>query len=104
MTSLHTPSITAAPGAWPTVKHLTEAQIDKVTHANAMRFFSFDLFKDCKREDLTAGALRARAVAAGVVTTPKSSGGAAPLRAGEMVREVTSGDVVAMFSKHADAA
>ena len=89
---------------WPTVKHLTETQIDKVTHANAMRFFNFDLFKHYKREDLTVGALRVKAVAAGVDTTPKSSGGAAPLKAGEIVREVTSGDVVAMFSKHADAA
>jgi predicted TIM-barrel fold metal-dependent hydrolase len=89
---------------WPTVKHLTDAQIDKVTHANAMRFFNLDLFKHYRREDLTVGALRAKATAAGVDTTPKSSGGAAPLKAGEMLREVTSGDVVAMFSKHADAA
>jgi hypothetical protein len=46
---------------WDSVKHLTEAQIDKVTHRNAMRFFRFDPFKHFKREELTVGALRAQA-------------------------------------------
>jgi hypothetical protein len=38
-----------------------------------------------------------------VDTTPKSQGGAAPLAAGEK-RVVTSGDIVGMFTKHAEAA
>ena len=86
---------------WEQVKHLHDKQIDKVTHANAMRFFRFDPFKHHKREDLTVGALRARAQAKGVDTTPKSSGGARPVEAGTE-RPITSGDLMAMFQKHAD--
>jgi predicted TIM-barrel fold metal-dependent hydrolase len=89
---------------WKSVKHLTETQIDKVTHLNAMRFFNFDLFKHGKREDYTVGALRARAKAVGVDTTPISSGGAAPLAPGEEPRGITSGDVMKMFTMHAKAA
>ena len=60
---------------WSNVQHLTDAQIDKITHLNAIRFFRFDeLFKHYKREELTVGALRAQAKAKGVDTTPKSSG------------------------------
>jgi predicted TIM-barrel fold metal-dependent hydrolase len=84
---------------WPTVKHLTDAQIDKVTHRNAMRFFRFDLFAYSKRDDLTVGALRARARAKGVDTSLKSSGGARPDNGAN--RPVTSGDIVTMFKKHA---
>ena len=85
------------------VKHLTDAQIDKVAHLNSMRFFNFDLFKYFKREEVTVGALRAKAAAAGVDTSPKSSGGAAPLAAGEQHRVVTSGDIVNMFKVHSKA-
>jgi hypothetical protein len=86
---------------WDTVKKLTPAQIEKVSHKNAMRFFNFDPFKHHKREDLTVGTLRAKAKAAKVDTTPKSSMGAAPLGAGERPRVITSGDVMTMLAKHA---
>jgi predicted TIM-barrel fold metal-dependent hydrolase len=89
---------------WSSVKHLSEPQIDKVTHLNAIRFFNFDLFKHFKREEVTVGALRAKAVAAGVDTTPRSSGGAAPLAPGEQPRTVTSGDLMKMFASHKEAA
>jgi hypothetical protein len=89
---------------WDSVKHLTETQIDKVTHLNAMRWFNFDPFKHHKRDDLTVGALRAKAEAAGVDTTPISSGGAAPLAPGEQPRTITSGDLMKMFSHHSKAA
>ncbi len=89
---------------WETVKHLTDAQIDKVTHANAMRFFNFDAFKYYSREELRVSGLRAKATAAAVDTTPKSSGGAAPLKAGEELRPVTSGQIVEMFKEAAEAA
>jgi len=89
---------------WKTVQHLTEAQIDKVTHLNAMRFFKFDPFKHHKREELTVGALRAKAAADGVDISVRSSGGAAPLAQGEQERPVTSGDLMKMFSHHAKAA
>jgi predicted TIM-barrel fold metal-dependent hydrolase len=86
---------------WRSVKQLTDAQIDKVTHGNAMRLYKFPLFERHKREELTVAALRAKANAAGVSTALYSSGGAAPLKAGEEPRPVTSADVVAMFVKQA---
>jgi predicted TIM-barrel fold metal-dependent hydrolase len=86
---------------YPTLEHLTDAQIDKVTHRNAMRFFRFDPFKVHKKESLTVGALRAKAKADGVDVTPRSSGGAKPLE-GEP-RPITSGDLMKMFSHHAKA-
>jgi predicted TIM-barrel fold metal-dependent hydrolase len=89
---------------WDSVKHLSELQINKVTHLNAMRFFNFDPFKLHKREDLTVGALRAKAAADKVDVTPKSFGGAKPLAEGEEARPVTSGDLMRMFSHHAKAA
>ncbi len=88
---------------WKTVSHLTPEQINKITHLNAMRYYNFDLFKHFKREELTVGALRAKAAAAGVDTTLVSSGGAAPLAEGEKVRVITSGDLFKMFSHHAKA-
>jgi hypothetical protein len=86
-----------------TIQHLTDAQIDKVTHKNAMRHFNFDLFKHAKREELTVGALRAKAAASRVDTTPRSTGGAKPLADGEAQRRVTSGDLMRMFAHHAQA-
>jgi hypothetical protein len=88
---------------WPTVNHLTDTQIDKVTFGNAARFFNFDPFKHFTREQLSVRGLRAAAVAKGVDTTPKSQGGASPLAAGDM-RVVTSGDIVKMFTLHSEAA
>jgi predicted TIM-barrel fold metal-dependent hydrolase len=79
---------------WPTVKHLTAAQIDKVTHGNAIRWFRHDaLLENYRREDITVGALRAKALAKGVDTTPRSSGGIKPANNGQ---PVTSGDIMAM--------
>lgn len=90
---------------WETIKHLTPTQIDKITHKNAMKFFRFDPFKHHKKDDLTVGALRAKAKAAGVDVTPQSfSTSAAPLAAGEEPRVVTSGDIAAMFKKQSEAA
>lgn len=89
---------------WETVQVLNERQIEKITHQNAMRWFNFDLFKHHKREELTVGALRAKAAAQGVDTTPKSSGGAAPLAAGETPRTITSGDIMRMMQEHSKAA
>lgn len=87
---------------WETVKHLTGQQIDKITHLNAMRFFRFDPFKHHKREDLTVGALRARAAARGVDTTPVSMGGSKPIEGD--IRPVTSGDMMKMFAAHEEKA
>ena len=61
---------------WKTVAHLSQEQINKITHLNAMRWFNFDMFSRIPREKLTVGALRAQAEADGVDTTPQSLGGA----------------------------
>ena len=89
---------------WETTRHLTDAQIEKITHLNAMRDYQFDPFKHHARADLTVGALRKAAATKGVDVSVKSSGGAAPLTAGDLGRPVTSGDIVAMFTKHSEAA
>ncbi|MCB2079216.1 MAG: amidohydrolase [Novosphingobium sp.] len=85
---------------WEQCNHLTDAQIDKITHENAVRWFRFDdMFANFKREELTVGALRAKAVAKGVDTTPKSSGGARPTTE---TRPVTSGDIMVMARETAE--
>jgi len=89
---------------WKTITHLTDKQIDKVTHLNAMRWFNFDMFSRIPREKLTVGALRAQAAADGVDTTPQSLGGEKPLAEGEKVRRITSGDLMKMFAHHAKTA
>ncbi len=89
---------------WKSAQYLTDAQIDKVTHQNAMRLYKFNPFDHFTREELTVGTLRAKARAAGVDTALISTGGAAPLAEGESARPVTSADVVAMYMKHAEAA
>jgi hypothetical protein len=66
-----------------------------------MRWFNFDMFSHIKREDLTVGALRAKAKADGVDTTPKSYGGEKPLAEGEAQRRIVSGDLMKMFAHHA---
>jgi predicted TIM-barrel fold metal-dependent hydrolase len=88
---------------WKSIQHLTDEQIDKVTHKNAMRLYKFDLFKHHKREELTVGALREKAKAAGVDTRLISTGGARPLAPGEKPRPVTSADVLKMYAMHAEA-
>jgi len=85
---------------WETIRHLRDEQIDKISHLNAMRHFRFDMFRHHAREELTVGALRARAAAAKVDVTPRSAGGAKPLAEGEALRRVTSGDLFKMFSHH----
>jgi len=88
---------------WGEVKGLSKRLIDKMTHENAIRFFNFDPFQTYRKEELTVGALRAKARAAGVNTTPRSFGGAKPLAEGEK-RRVTSGDIAAMHGRIAERA
>ena len=51
---------------------LPDEEIDKITHLNAIRNFSYDPFAHLPREQCTVGALRA--LAADVDTTPVSHG------------------------------
>jgi predicted TIM-barrel fold metal-dependent hydrolase len=53
---------TAPEVVWQGVERLSDEQIDKVTHVNAMREFSFDAFSVIPREQCTVGALRRNAV------------------------------------------
>jgi len=79
-----------------TLKHLTDSQIDKISHQNALRFFDYDALGVLGgRENCTVGALRA--AAQHVDTTERSYGGPAPLAPGETRRPVTSGDILRMF-------
>lgn len=91
----------AAEMLWQQIEgtNLTDEQIDKITHRNAMNWLRFDPFAHNSRESLTVGACRARAAAKGVDVTPKASGGAVPLTED---RPVTSGDIMGMFSEHAE--
>ena len=50
---------------------LDDATINRLTHENAARIFSFDPFTHRARELCTVGALRAVRAAAGVGTTPR---------------------------------
>ncbi|NND68597.1 MAG: amidohydrolase family protein [Halioglobus sp.] len=87
---------------WEQCKHLTDEQINKITHVNAMRWFNFDPFKQQDKSALTVGALRAKAKADGVDTSPVSMSGEKPLEEGEAQRRITSGDLMRMFAHHAE--
>lgn len=89
---------------WEGLKRLTDTQIDKVTHQNALNWLHHDMFSYHQRHELSVGALRAQAKADQVDTTPISSGGAAPLAEGEEKRPVTSGDIFRMMAKQSEVA
>ena len=77
---------------YDSVKHLPDATIDGITHANALEVFKFDAIGMLGgRQNCTVGALRTQAKH--VNTTPVSYGGVHPLPAGAKPRPVTSGDV-----------
>ena len=87
---------------WKSMAPLSDEQIDKVTHLNAMRWLKHDMFSHYKREELSVGALRAKA--GHVDTTPISTGGNAPLAEGEAKRRVTSGDIMQMMKRQSEQA
>ena len=82
--------------AWESLRKLPEATIDKVTHLNAMREFSYDPFALLGRDNCTVGALRAQATHVNIEPA-LGMGGAAPKR--EKGKPVTSGDSNAMFAQ-----
>jgi predicted TIM-barrel fold metal-dependent hydrolase len=85
----------SAESAWDGLKNLPKTTIDKLTHLNTMREFSYDPFKLMAREDCTVGALRQKALHVNVEPRP-GMGGAAPEGQGQRV--VTSGDINKMFA------
>lgn len=83
---------------WEGVKHLPKTLIDKVSHLNVMREFSFDPFPAMGgRENCTVGALRA--LAKDVDTEPRAGLGGLDPRKGKA--RVTSGDILKIFAKAA---
>jgi len=78
------------------LQHLPKEMIDKVTHLNAMREFSFDPFAIHGRENCTVGALRAQATH--VSTEPALGLGGADHGRHDN-KPVTSGDINAMFAE-----
>ena len=74
--------------------------IDKVTHANALREYSFDPFSILGRENCTVGALRAKATHVDV--EPRHNLGGLKTESMSAIenarRPVTSGDIIKMFA------
>jgi len=50
----------------------TDAEIDMITHENAMRFYAFDPFASVAKDQATVAALRARATDVDTTPTPKA--------------------------------
>lgn len=76
-------------------KHLSDEVINKVTHLNAMREFSYDPFSILGRQNCTVGVLRAQATHVSVEPA-LGLGGEAPHR--DPNKPVTSGDINRMFA------
>ena len=81
-----------------TLDGVSDSDINKITHLNAMRVLKYDPFGKIDRANCTVGALRAQA--RHVSTAPVSRGGGKPLNAG-VVRSVTTGDVLEMMRANA---
>lgn len=80
---------------WTSIKHLSDEEINKITHLNAMREFGYDPFSVLKREDCTVGALRAQAKHVDV--RPRANmGGFNP--SNDEGRQVTTGEVMRLFA------
>jgi len=79
---------------WDSIKHLSQDQIDAMTHKNAMREYRFDPFAVLAREKCTVGALRESAKDVDV-SVKFNMGGHDP-REGRK-DQVTSGDVAKLF-------
>lgn len=86
---------------WAAVRGLPRTTIDKVTHANAMREYSYDPFSILGRENCTVGALRAKATHVNV--EPRENLGGLKPELADTVRAahkpVTSGDIQRMFAR-----
>ena len=85
---------------WACVNGLSRDLIDKVTHANALREYSFDPFSILGRENCTVGALRAKATHVDV--EPRHNLGGLKTESMSAIenarRPVTSGDIIKMFA------
>jgi len=86
---------------WASVKQLPREKIDKITHRNAMREYSYDPFSIIGRENCTVAALRAKATHVDI--RPKSNLGGLGTQSMESAdnnrRPVTSGEINDMFAR-----
>ncbi|MCW8158395.1 amidohydrolase [Stutzerimonas xanthomarina] len=80
---------------WTSINHLTDEEINKITHLNAMREFGYDPFAVLKREECTVGALRAKATHVDV-SPRENMGGFNP--SNSEGRPVTNGEVMKLFA------
>ena len=78
---------------WESVKDLPEHVINKITHENVMKMYSFDPISVLGRENCTVSALRAQATHVDTNCYPTPG-----LKPGQKDRVVTSGDVNSMFA------
>lgn len=79
---------------WDRIRKIPSDEIDKITHLNAMREFSYDPFSILKRENCTVAALRKQAQ--DVDVEPKSRGGLNPSI--DRNKPVTSADIKKVLS------
>jgi predicted TIM-barrel fold metal-dependent hydrolase len=63
---------------WESLEGLPDDEIDKITHRNAMRCYSFDPFRHHRRADVTVGALKAKAKHVDLSFTDTGGAGAKP--------------------------
>ncbi len=79
---------------WQSLGGVPDAEINKITHENALRFFSFDAFRHRPKQRCCVSALRAESP--DVDLSVKSQGGKPPI-SGE-VRPVTTQDVLSQLA------
>jgi predicted TIM-barrel fold metal-dependent hydrolase len=72
-------------------KDVPDAEIDKITHENAMRHFSFDPFAHIPREQCTVGALRAQATDVDMTLLANVGGNPAERETGQVI---TTADIM----------
>jgi hypothetical protein len=80
---------------WRSVKDLPRETVDKITHLNAMREFSFDPFAILGRENCTVGALRE--LGKDVDVSPRHQLGGLKTESMDARKVVTSGEIIRML-------
>lgn len=71
---------------WPSLAGVPDAEINLMTHENAMRFFNFDPFKHIDKANASVGALREAAADVDVVTLLRAKGGFKPIPKDKVMR------------------
>ena len=85
---------------WASVKSLSRTTIDKITHLNAMKLYSFDPFALLGRENCTVGALRE--AGKDVDISPREHLGGMKTESMDRKEVVTSGQITRMFASAED--